>query len=492
MKRDNHIVLFSLFLVLSVSICSLSANNLDSLVTHSLQFAQQQLESTVNVVGNTNRFPRSTLEDGSWKTKDAGSWASGFFPGCLWYMYEWTSDTVWKSWAEGWTEGMEDEQYDTGTHDTGFKIFCSYGNGYRLTGNEAYRDVILQGAQSLSRRFNSTVGCIRSWNNRTFPVIIDNMMNLEILFWASKNGGEPEWYDMALSHALRTIEDHVRDDGSTYQIVDYNPTTGEIVKKETHQGYTDESTWARGQAWGLYGFTMTYRETDSTIFLETAQRLADYYIENLPEDHVPYWDFNAPNVPNEEKDVSSAAIATSALLELSTLVPNAENKTRYQNAAFEILSSLCSDSYLAEGSNSSGILLHGVGNRNKGTEVDVSLIYADYYFLEAILRYMDLQPVIAVIEEQDISLPNGFELMPNYPNPFNARTTIFYFLPFASSIDLSIYDVTGRLVKVLKDGNEESGEYRMDIDFSNLPSGVYLLTLRSGGYLKTRKMTLIR
>ena len=488
MKKSNY---YALLIGLFFSISILFGQDLDSLINYGLQFAHQQLENTVNEVGDMSRFPRSTSGDGSWTTKDAGSWASGFFPGCLWYMYEWTSDSQWKSWAEGWTEEMEDEQYDTGTHDTGFKMFCSFGNGYKLTGNEAYKDVILQSAQSLSQRFNSTVGCIRSWNNRTFPVIIDNMMNLEILFWASKNGGSMDLYDMAISHALRTIKDHVREDGSTYQIVDYNPTTGEIIRKETHQGYSDESTWSRGQAWGLYGFTMTYRETDSTLFLETAQSLADYYINNLPDDFVPYWDFNASNIPDEEKDVSSAAIAASGLLELSTLVIELEDRERYWNAAVDILTSL-SSIYLTEGTNSSGILQHGVGNWNKGTEIDVSLIYADYYFIEAMLRYMELKPVAVVFEEQDLFLSKIFELKPNYPNPFNSNTTIFYHLPYPLSINLSIYDLTGRLVKILKDGNEESGEYCMDIDFSNLPSGVYLLTLRSGGYLKTRKMTLIR
>lgn len=481
-----------IFLATLFSISLLPAQNLDSLVLHSLQFAQHQLENTVYEVGDTTRHPRSTLEDGSWKTKDSGSWTSGFFPGCLWYMYEWTSLDTWRGWAQSWTAGVESEKYDTGTHDVGFKVFCSFGNGYRLMGVEAYRDVIIRAARSLSTRYNPTVGSIRSWNNRTFPVIIDNMMNLEILFWASKNGGEQDWHDMAISHALRTIEDHVREDGSTYQIVDYNPATGEILKKETHQGYTDESTWARGQAWGLYGFTMTYRETDSTVFLQTAQRLADYYIDNLPEDHVPYWDFNAPNIPNEKKDASSAAIAASALLELSTLVSEPAAQVRYRGAALDILASLCSPAYLAEGTTSSGILLHGVGNHNRQTEVDVSLIYADYYFIEALLRYMDAKPVAVVVDEHESGIPRSFTLMQNYPNPFNAQTTISYFVPYSTFINLGVYDVAGRLVAELVNGREERKRYLLAFDASNLSSGVYIVALRSGTSLKTRKMTLIR
>jgi hypothetical protein len=243
-------------------------------------------------------------------------------------MYEGTGDTHWREWAEAWTAGLADEKNDTSTHDVGFKIFSSFGHGYRLTGNAAYREVILQAARTLATRFNPTVGCIRSWDRNRFPVIIDNMMNLELLFWASKNGGDSAWYDMAVSHALQTMKNHVREDGSTYHLVDYDPDTGAIINKFTVQGYDKESTWARGQAWGMYGFTMAYRETGDVRFLNTAQLIADYFIDNLPEDRVPYWDFEAPNIPHEEKDSSAAAIAASGLLELSTLVMDEDTQAR--------------------------------------------------------------------------------------------------------------------------------------------------------------------
>jgi|GEM_PF-376794 len=364
-----------------------------SRVAHTLEFVASQLSRTVVEVNDPQKYPRSTLTNGHWKTTQAGIWTSGFFPGSLWYMYQMTSDKVWRERAESWTAGLEDVKFETGTHDVGFIMFSSFGNGYRLAGTEAYRAILLQAAESLASRFNPAVGCIKSWNSGPrglFPVIIDNLMNLEILFWASKNGGLHDWYDMAVSHALRTSRDHVRDNGSTYQVVDYNPSSGTIIAKTSVQGYADESTWARGQAWGIYGFTMTYRETRDIRFLETAMKLADYFIENLPDDHVPYWDFDAPNIPDEPKEASSAAIAASGLLELSTLVSDSAAAGRYRQAAQSILISLSSPAYLAEGTNSSGILLHSNSNVNKGKEVDVSLIHADYYFIEALLRYQRL------------------------------------------------------------------------------------------------------
>lgn len=484
--------LFGILCVIAVSIRPVFSQNLDSLVNHSLQFALQQSENTIAEVVDPYRYPKSTLSDGKWSTESSSSWASGFFPGSLWYLYEVTSDNKWRDWAHSWTTKLEGQKNNTSTHDLGFMIFCSYGNGYRLTGAGTYKPVIIQAALSLSRRFNPTVGCIRSWNNRTFPVIIDNMMNLELLFWASKNGGEGDWYNMAVSHATKTMENNVREDGSTYQIVDYNPSNGTIVRKETHQGFATESTWSRGQAWGLYGFTMTHRETDSTKFLQTAEKIADYYINNLPDDYVPFWDFNAPNIPNEEKDASSAAIAASGLFELSSSASTEERSQKYQQAALNILSSLCSTNYLAEGSNSSGILLHGVGNRNKGTEVDVSLIYADYYFIEAMLRYQQIITSVASSEDLVHSLPNSISLSQNYPNPFNPTTSIQYHLPFSSQVKIRIYDIRGRLVQNVKNVFQEAGNYTVNFDGSKLSSGTYFLLLEADNQIKSIKMMLVR
>jgi hypothetical protein len=263
MKKAYSTILLGAFVVLGIFIAPLHAQNLDVLVEHGYQFAQQQLANTVTEIGNPTRYAQYTLEDGTWETTSASRWTSGFFPGSLWYMYEATGDTRWREWAETWTAGLEGEKNDTGTHDVGFKIFSSFGHGYRLTGNDAYRAVVLQAARSLATRFNPTVGCIKSWDwgqwKDRFPVIIDNMMNLELLLWASKNGGESAWYDMAVSHALQTMKNHVRADGSTYHVVEYDSSTGEVIERVTHQGYADASTWARGQSWGIYGFTMVYR-----------------------------------------------------------------------------------------------------------------------------------------------------------------------------------------------------------------------------------------
>ena len=471
---------------------SAATQTLDALADHALAFASQQLEATVTAVGDTTRFPRSTLEDGSWKLKDADSWTTGFFPGCLWAMYGWTSDEKWKTWASGWTASAENQKTDTGTHDVGFKIFCSFGKGYRLTQAGRYRDVIVCAAQSLASRYNAIVGCTRSWDNRTFPVIIDNMMNLELLLWASKHGGQSEWYDMAVSHALRTMDDHVREDGSTIQIVDYNPNTGEIIRKETHQGYDAESTWSRGQAWGVYGFTMMFRETGDARFLMTAKSLADYIVAHLPEDFVPYWDYDAPNIPDEEKDASAAAITASALLELSTLADQPEDRAYYGDAAFRILESLCSDAYLAEGTVSGGILLHGVGNHNRNTEVDVSLIYADYYFLEALLRYKALTAPSMASNEDAGRILESVRLESSYPNPFNSATQISYSLAAPMQVSLCVYDLSGRLMRTIVHGFQDSGEFRVPFFGDDLPSGTYFAVLNTDRGIRVRRMTLLR
>ena len=335
-----------------------------------------------------------------WVTSDASGWTSGFLPGILWAAYESTGEAEWRTRAETWTAGLEDRKNDTTTHDVGFQIFSSFGRGAILTGDAACRDVVITAAGSLATRFNPTVGALRSWSWGTwrFPVIIDNMMNLEILFWASKNGGDAALYDMAVSHALTTIENHVREDGSIFHLVDFDPATGEVVLRSTWQGYADDSTWARGQAWAVYGFTMTYRETGDPVFLETAQRVADFFIDNLPADAVPYWDFDAPGIPDASRDSSAAAIAASGLLELGTLAADPADRARYADAARSTIVSLCTPDagggYLAEDAGgdsiSPGLLMRGCqvhpDSVAGGDQCDESLIFGDYYFLEALMR----------------------------------------------------------------------------------------------------------
>jgi unsaturated chondroitin disaccharide hydrolase len=368
------------------------AQSLDARVMHGLMFASQQIERSALEIRDSSRFARSTISDGSWKTTEASEWTSGFFPGALWYMHEHTRDPFFKSAAERWTAGIVDQQFNAGTHDLGFMVFNSFGNGNRLYPSGSYKKVMLQSAQTLASRFSPTIGCIKSWDNPKwdFPVIIDNMMNLELLFWAAENGGSKKLREIAIKHAETTMKNHFHPDGSTYHVLGYDTTSGFVKARNTHQGYADESVWARGQAWAIYGFTMTYRFTKDKRFLATAQRAADYFIGHLPLDGVPYWDFLAPGIPNEPRDASAAAIASSALFELARYAQGNPLKVKYLEAAKNILGSLCTAPYLAEGTNSHAVLNHSVGSRPAQSEVDVSIIYADYYFIEAMLRYRSL------------------------------------------------------------------------------------------------------
>ncbi|MDF7813951.1 glycoside hydrolase family 88 protein [Hymenobacter sp. YC55] len=353
-------------------------------------FAAQQYKRLLDTHPDKSRFPHSTNPDGSLRDKPSEWWCSGFFGGSLWYLYEFTKDEKWKTAADNWTMAMAKEQTNTGTHDLGFMLYCPFGNGYRLTQNPAYRPVLLTGAQSLSTRFDPTIGVIKSWNSLgeyTYPVIIDNMMNLELLFWAARQSGDKRLYNVAISHADSTLKNHFRPDQSSYHVVCYAPG-GKVLKRQTHQGAADESAWARGQAWGLYGYTVMYRETKDPKYLAQAQRIADFYLNhpNLPADKVPYWDFNAPNIPNEERDASAAAITAAALLELCTY--GGASSQPYYRAAVQMLQSLASPAYKAKlGENNNFLLKHSVGAKPLKSEINVPLVYADYYYLEALLRY---------------------------------------------------------------------------------------------------------
>jgi unsaturated chondroitin disaccharide hydrolase len=293
--------------------------------------------------------------------------------------------------AEAAQAGIEGQKKRTSTSDLGFMLFDSFGQGYRLTGDDGYRRILVRAASSLATRYDPTVGCIRSWNTTTgFRVIVDTMMNLELLFWAAEHGGRRAWYRMALSHALRTRQNSIRADGSTYQMVDYDEKTGAVTGRGTHAGYGADSTWSRGQAWALYGFAIAFRETRDRRFLATARRTAHFYLAHLPDDGVPYWDFEAPAIPSEPRDTSAAAIAASGLMLLARLDPGAERRRAYRKAARSTISSL-SSWFLAEGSANDAILLHGT-YFEPGGNVDSGLIWGDYFFQEALLRYRLLPP----------------------------------------------------------------------------------------------------
>lgn len=326
-------------------------------------------------------------------------WRSGFFPGSMWMLYKLTNDNKWMDYAKSYTLELDSAKYLTWHHDIGFIIGCSYLNGYRITGNKAYKDVIVKAAHSLSTRFRPHAGIIQSWNvvnnwqaarGWKCPVIIDNMMNLELLFAATQLSGDSTYYNIAVKHADTTLAHHFRADNSCYHVVDYDPQTGAVLHRQTAQGYADESAWARGQAWALYGYTMCYRYTKDMKYLQQAQKVCDFILNNkhLPADLVPYWDYDAPKIPNEPRDVSSAACTASALYELDTYLPG----KHYRQIADKIMKSLSTSAYMAKvGTNGNFILMHSVGSLPHHAEVDVPLNYADYYYLEALYRMKESQ-----------------------------------------------------------------------------------------------------
>jgi len=340
-----------------------------------------------------DELPKSVRDDGTNWNSDYQWWCSGFFPGTAWYVFEYTGNDEIKAIAEKNTKKLAMVPENVDNHDIGFMIWCSYGNAYRLTSDTTWLPVIKAGAEKLSKRFNEKCGVIQSWKanpeiDRVYPVIIDNMMNLELLEESSKLFDNPSYSVIAQTHARTTIRNHFRPDYSSYHVVDYNPETGGVRKKVTAQGYSDDSAWARGQAWGLYGYTMMYRETGDEIFLNQAEHIADFIIPHLPCDGITYWDFNAPEIPNALRDASAAAVMSSAFVELSNKTKDAERATRYLCIAEKILRTLASDKYLAQpGTNGNFLLRHSVGHFHKNYEVDAPLTYADYYFLEALLRY---------------------------------------------------------------------------------------------------------
>jgi unsaturated chondroitin disaccharide hydrolase len=376
----------------------------DTMLTSMWNFSLARLQAAMVQMGNnTTAFPRRAPQtSGVWETEGASSWISGFYPGCLWYAYEKSGDTMFRYNARRWTEALYAQRLNTGTHDVGFMIFCSYGNAYRLLGTSSYRTVILEAASSLSTRYRAA-GIIDSWNwspyDTGWEAIIDNMMNLELLFWASQNGGSSTYNTYATSHAEKSLANHFRADSSTFHVVKYRRTSPyAVLSQETRQGYADWSCWARGQAWAIYGFTMAYRFTGDPRFLVRAGGAADYFLRRLPADRIPYWDFDAPGatgVPDTApRDASSSAIVASALLELSTLT-GVPDSVRYRDSALSLIRGLWTTRYRGLTTQAS-ILNHSTGSRKEGHDVDMGIIYADYYFLEALIRYARISGTTAV------------------------------------------------------------------------------------------------
>lgn len=371
------------------------------LIDRVFAFSEKQYDSLVRRIEVNKPLlqPRGVTEDGGLRLRPFQDWTSGFFPGSLWYLFEYSQSDKWKDRAIMFTVALDSVQYITNSHDLGFMVNNSYGHAYELTQDPLYKDVIINSAKSLMSRYRPVIGTIQSWDTTPdmgwisergwdVPVIVDNMMNLDLLYKAFEFTQDSTFYKVATTHAKTTLKHHYREDYSSFHVVDYDHQSGKVRSRETGQGYVDSSPWARGQAWGLYGFVETYVNTKDELFLQQAENIANYIMNNskIPEDNIPYWDYDAPKIPNEPRDASAAAITASALMTLQEYLPlKREEMIAY---AEKILYRLSTEDYLAKfGENQGFILMHSVGNIHTGEENDKPLNYADYYYLEALTKW---------------------------------------------------------------------------------------------------------
>ena len=395
MKIRKLLLSLGVFL-LTQAFCHAENNDISNVINNDINFSTRQYSLMLQQIGREGkvRIPKTIDKLGRMVYIPIDDWCSGFFPGSLCYLYQLTNDKSWLLQSKRFTEALDSIQYLTWHHDVGFMIGSSYLNIYRLSPNKAYKKAIIQTAKSLCTRFRKKAGVIQSWNvdrgwqskrGWTCPVIIDNMMNLELLFEATRLSGDSTYWKVAVSHANKTLENQFRKDGSCYHVVDYDPNNGAVLHRQTAQGYADNSAWARGQAWAVYGYTVCYRYTHDRKYLDQAVKTLNFVMQNpnLPDDLIPYWDFDAPNIPNEPRDVSSAACIASALYEMNNYLPD----NGYTSLADRIIRSLSSPEYRAPlGKNGCFLLMHSVGSIPHNNEIDVPLNYADYYFLEALTR----------------------------------------------------------------------------------------------------------
>lgn len=364
------------------------ARSLDASLEFCLRQSMRMYETAKAEEGVT---PAKTTRDGNIQMTKPDGWISGFFPGTLWYLYENSGGQSVRKAAEEMTARILPQQFNTNTHDIGFIMNCSAGNGYRLTGRADYREALINAGRSLATRFSPTVGCTRSWKGKNFRVIVDNMMNLELLCVASEFSGDGSLLDIANTHAATTMKNHFRPDYSSFHVVEYDEATGAVVVRKTAQGLADDSSWARGQGWGLYGYTMMYRKTGKKEYLDQAVNIGKFIMNhpNLPKDKVPYWDFDAPASKDTPRDASAASLIASAMLELSQFTDGKTSKD-FMKLAEKILLSLGSDAYRAKpGENHNFILMHATEHCRKD-RYDHALAYADYYYVEALMRYKKL------------------------------------------------------------------------------------------------------
>lgn len=395
MKIRKLLLSLGVFLM-TPAFCHAENNDISNVINNDINFSTRQYSLMLQQIGREGkvRIPKTIDKLGRMVYIPIDDWCSGFFPGSLCYLYQLTNDKSWLLQSRRFTEALDSIQYLTWHHDVGFMIGSSYLNIYRLNPNKAYKKAIIQTAKSLCTRFRKKAGVIQSWNvdrgwqskrGWTCPVIIDNMMNLELLFEATRLSGDSTYWKVAVSHANKTLENQFRKDGSCYHVVDYDPNNGAVLHRQTAQGYADNSAWARGQAWAVYGYTVCYRYTHDRKYLDQAVKTLNFVMQNpnLPNDLIPYWDFDAPNIPNEPRDASSAACIASALYEMNNYLPD----NGYTSLADRIIRSLSSPEYRAPlGKNGCFLLMHSVGSIPHNNEIDVPLNYADYYFLEALTR----------------------------------------------------------------------------------------------------------
>lgn len=395
MKIRKLLLSLGVFLM-TPAFCHAENNDISNVINNDINFSTRQYSLMLQQIGREGkvRIPKTIDKLGRMVYIPIDDWCSGFFPGSLCYLYQLTNDKSWLLQSKRFTEALDSIQYLTWHHDVGFMIGSSYLNIYRLNPNKAYKKTIIQTAKSLCTRFRKKAGVIQSWNvdrgwqskrGWTCPVIIDNMMNLELLFEATRLSGDSTYWKVAVSHANKTLENQFRKDGSCYHVVDYDPNNGAVLHRQTAQGYADNSAWARGQAWAVYGYTVCYRYTHDRKYLDQAVKTLNFVMQNpnLPNDLIPYWDFDAPNIPNEPRDASSAACIASALYEMNNYLPD----NGYTSLADRIIRSLSSPEYRTPlGKNGCFLLMHSVGSIPHNNEIDVPLNYADYYFLEALTR----------------------------------------------------------------------------------------------------------
>ena len=405
----KQLLLISAFLIALVS-CNTDNKKGNPFIDENIEFAVRQIGNEIEVIEASDQFlnPVTLRKDGSVYYCGYADWRSGFFPGSVWYLYELTGDEKYAELAHKYSKAIEEAKNVTDHHDVGFMVYCSFGNGYRLTNNSEYPDIIVQAAKSLATRFRPEAGVIQSWDVNQerrergweCPVIIDNMMNLELMFEATKFSGDPTYHDIAIAHADRTLAEHFRPDGSCYHVIDYSLEDGSVRHRHTAQGYAHESAWSRGQAWAIYGYVVCYRETGEQKYIDQAIKTFEFMRDhkNAPEDLIPYWDMDAPDMSEDDRyaaypdnrDASSASIIASALYEMSTM--NLTNSEQYKDYADRMMESLASPAYRAElGTNGNFLLKHSVGSIPHNSEIDVPLNYADYYFLEALKRKKDIE-----------------------------------------------------------------------------------------------------